>query len=119
SGIIVADMKSGVCRLVVLISGRGSNMQTIVNTIAQQGLSASVCAVISNRSDAKGLQWAETQGIVTHVVPHSNYSSREEFDRALAEVIDGYTPDYVLLAGFMRVLTPEFVEHYTGRLLNI
>ena len=94
-------------------------MQTIVRTIAQHGLSASVCAVVSNRADAAGLAWARDQGISTRVVPHADYASRQDFDRALAEAVDSYTPDYVLLAGFMRVLTPGFVEHYAGRLLNI
>ena len=94
-------------------------MQTIVNTIEQQGLPAQVCAVVSNRADAAGLEWAQRRGIVTQVVPHRDYASRQEFDTALAEVIDQYQPHYVLLAGFMRVLTPGFVEHYEGRLINI
>lgn len=94
-------------------------MQTIVNTIEQQSLPAHVCAVVSNRADAAGLEWAAERGIVTHAVPHRDYSTRQDFDRALAAVIDTYEPHYVLLAGFMRVLTPEFVQGYEGRLLNI
>lgn len=94
-------------------------MQTIVNTIEQRGLTAQVCAVISNRADAVGLEWAAERGIDTQVVPHRDYATRQEFDAALAAVIDQYQPHYVLLAGFMRVLTPGFVERYEGRLINI
>src|SRR5690606_15492685 len=104
-----ADLEKGSCRLVILISGRGSNMQTIVNTIEQQSLPAHVCAVVSNRPDAAGLDWAAARGINTHAVPHRDYATRQEFDEALAAVIDQHAPDYVLLAGFMRVLTPAFV----------
>lgn len=94
-------------------------MQTIVNTIQRQSLPARVCAVVSNRADAAGLEWAAERGIATHAVPHREYASRQDFDQALAAVIDAYEPHYVLLAGFMRVLTPGFVERYEGRLLNI
>lgn len=94
-------------------------MQTIVNTIEQQSLPAHVCAVVSNRPDAAGLDWAAARGINTHAVPHRDYATRQEFDEALAAVIDQHAPDYVLLAGFMRVLTPAFVQRYEGRLLNI
>ena len=94
-------------------------MQTIVNTIEQRALSAQVCAVVSNRPDAAGLEWAATRGISTRAVPHRDYATRQEFDEALANVIDEYEPDYVLLAGFMRVLTPGFVQRYEGRLVNI
>jgi phosphoribosylglycinamide formyltransferase-1 len=107
------------CRIVVLISGRGSNMQAIVNTVREQGLPATVSAVLANRADAAGLEWAADRGILTGVVPHRDYDSREAFDAALAEAIDAYQPHYVLLAGFMRVLTPAFVERYNGRLINI
>jgi len=94
-------------------------MQTIVDTIARENLPAQVCAVISNRADAAGLEWAAARGLATHVIPHRNFDSRQDFDAALANVIDQYEPHYVLLAGFMRVLTPEFVERYEGRLINI
>ncbi|NGM88203.1 phosphoribosylglycinamide formyltransferase [Parapusillimonas sp. SGNA-6] len=107
------------CRIVVLISGRGSNMQTIVNTVRDQGLPAHVCAVIANKADAAGIAWAREQGIQTRVVPHRDYPTREAFDEALAAAIDTWDPHYVLLAGFMRVLTPDFVEHFNGRLINI
>lgn len=103
----------------MLISGRGSNMQTIVRSIRDQGLAAQVCAVVANKADAAGLGWAREQGIDALAVPHRDYPSREAFDHALAEAVDAYRPDYVLLAGFMRVLTPAFVERFNGRLVNI
>lgn len=107
------------CRLVVLISGRGTNMQAIVNAVRNQALPATICAVVANKADAAGLAWARDQGIATTVVPHRDYASRDAFDTALAEAIDAHQPDYVLLAGFMRVLTPAFVERYNGKLINI
>ncbi|MGB6104745.1 MAG: phosphoribosylglycinamide formyltransferase [Pusillimonas sp.] len=107
------------CRIVVLISGRGSNMQTIVNTVRDRGLPATVSAVIANKADAAGLEWAREHGIPARAVPHRDYASREAFDAALADAIDAYQPHYVLLAGFMRVLTPAFVERFNGRLINI
>lgn len=90
-----------------------------MQAIVQAGLPARVCAVIANRSDAKGLEWAADRGIKTDVVEHRTFSSREAFDRALMARIDAESPDAVVLAGFMRVLTAEFVRHYEGRLLNI
>ncbi len=111
--------KNDACRLVVLISGRGSNMQAIVKTAQDTGVNARVCAVISNKPDAAGLVWAHEQGVDTRVVSHRDYPSREAFDADLARAIDAYEPHYVLLAGFMRVLTPAFVEHFNGRLINI
>ncbi|MCW3480470.1 phosphoribosylglycinamide formyltransferase [Neisseriaceae bacterium JH1-16] len=102
--------------LVILISGRGSNMQAIVDA---QIPGARIAAVISNRPDAAGLAWAAERGIATAALDHKQYSSREAFDAALAELIDGYAPDLVVLAGFMRILTPGFTAHYEGRMLNI
>src|SRR3546814_11066123 len=104
SGIIVLDASfpSG-CRIVVLISGRGSNMQTIVNTVRAQALPAQICAVIANKADAGGLAWADSQGIPTGVVAHRDYAQREDFDTALADAIEVHQPHYVFLAGFMRV----------------
>jgi len=99
--------------VVVLISGRGSNMQALL----EAGLPVS--AVISNRADAKGLAIAAAHGVETRVVEHRKFPSREAFDAALAEEIDRFEPRLVALAGFMRVLTPAFVERYAGRLLNI
>ncbi|NHC61084.1 phosphoribosylglycinamide formyltransferase [Paenalcaligenes suwonensis] len=106
-------------RLVILISGRGSNMQAIVDAIRHNGWPAEVCAVITHRANSEGMQWAQQQGIATHYINHTEYESREHFDAVLQETIDGYGPDYVLLAGFMRVLTPGFVRHYMGRLINV
>jgi phosphoribosylglycinamide formyltransferase-1 len=102
--------------LVVLISGRGSNLKAIIEA---QLSAVDVCAVISNRSDAKGLAYAEQASIPTHVIVHKQYPTRETFDRALQACIDVYQPDLIALAGFMRVLTPDFVTHYRGRLINI
>ena len=99
--------------MVILISGRGSNMQAMV----EAGLP--VAAVISNRADAAGLEYAAGRGIATAIVPHRDYATREAFDAALAQAIDGFRPDLVALAGFMRVLTEGFVLRYQGRLLNI
>ncbi|NYT82994.1 phosphoribosylglycinamide formyltransferase [Alcaligenaceae bacterium] len=94
-------------------------MQAIVETIRERALPAKVCAVISNKPDAAGLDWAREQGVATQVVAHRDYASRDAFDAALAAAIDVHEPHYVLLAGFMRVLTPAFVERYNGRLINI
>lgn len=102
--------------IVILISGRGSNMQAIVEAAIP---GARIAAVIANRADAAGLAWAATRGIPTGVVAHQQYPSREAFDAALAETIDGFQPDLVVLAGFMRILTAPFTRHYGGRLLNI
>lgn len=103
-------------KLVILISGRGSNMEAIIRA---QIPGAEVSAVIANRPDAAGLAFAVDQGIVTQVVDHKAYPSREAFDAALADAIDAHRPDLVVLAGFMRVLTDAFVTRYAGRLLNI
>jgi len=102
-------------KIVILISGRGSNLQAILS--AQ--LPCSIAAVISNRADAEGLAIAQQHGIATRVVPHRDYADRASFDAALAQVIDSYQPDLLVLAGFMRILTAEFVNHYTGKLINI
>jgi len=106
-------------RFVILISGRGSNMQAIVNAARRERWPAEIVAVIANQPDASGLVWASGEGIATACVPHRDYPSREAFDAALADAIDHYRPDCVLLAGFMRVLTPGFVNRYAGRLVNI
>ncbi len=94
-------------------------MRSIVQACAEQGWPAEIAAVIANRPDAAGLAWAAERGIATAVVPHRDFASREAFDAALAERIDAFAPDFVLLAGFMRVLTPGFVGRYDGRLVNI
>ncbi|HEY8609192.1 MAG TPA: phosphoribosylglycinamide formyltransferase [Noviherbaspirillum sp.] len=105
--------------IVILISGRGSNMQAIVRAAEAERWPCRIAAVISNRADAEGLAYAAARGIPTAVVPSKAYSSRDDFDAALRQEIDGFQPDLVVLAGFMRILTPPFVEHYSGRMLNI
>jgi phosphoribosylglycinamide formyltransferase-1 len=106
-------------RIVILISGRGSNMEAIVQRCAEQGWPARVAAVISNRADAAGLRFAASRGIPTAVVDHKVYADRLAFDSALAAAIDAFEPDLLLLAGFMRVLGADFVQRHAGRLLNI
>ena len=105
--------------IVILISGRGSNMEAIVHACQQEGWPARIAAVISNKAEASGLQFAASHGIATAVVDHKAFTTREAFDAELAKVIDGFTPDVVVLAGFMRILTEGFVRHFEGRLLNI
>ena len=105
--------------IVILISGRGSNMEAVVQAVKAEQWPARVAAVISNRADASGLAFAAEHGIKTAVVANKDYASRAEFDAALQTVIDGYAPDLVVLAGFMRILTEQFVAHYAGRMLNI
>ncbi|CAJ0739777.1 Phosphoribosylglycinamide formyltransferase [Ralstonia edaphis] len=105
--------------IVILISGRGSNMEAIVRACQAEGWSGRIAAVISNRPDAAGLKFAASHGIATAVVDHKAFPDRDSFDAALAQVIDGFSPDLVVLAGFMRILTPGFVKRYAGRMLNI
>jgi len=105
--------------IVILISGRGSNMQSIVRACVGEGWDARVAAVISNEADAQGLAFAAEQGIATAVVDHRAFASREAFDAELARVVDGFAPDVLALAGFMRILTPHFVQHFEGRLVNV
>ncbi|QZA80534.1 phosphoribosylglycinamide formyltransferase [Deefgea piscis] len=102
--------------IVILISGRGSNMQSIVNA---QIAGAQIAAVISNRPDAAGLAWAAERGITTAVLDHKAFAGRDAFDAALQNLIDGFAPDLVVLAGFMRILTADFVNHYANRLINV
>ena len=106
-------------RIVILISGRGSNMQAIVQRCAEQRWPAEVVAVLANQPGAEGLAFAAGRGIATGVVDHQAYDSREAFDAALAQRIESFAPDLVLLAGFMRVLGAAFVRRFEGRLLNI
>lgn len=109
--------------IVILISGGGSNMAAIVRKAQKEGweqsIGARIAAVISNKAEAPGLQWAHAQGIATRVIDHKAFASREDFDAALASCIDGFQPSLVVLAGFMRILTPDFVTHFAGRLVNI
>ena len=102
--------------IVILISGRGSNMQAIVNA---QIPNARIAAVLSNKSNAAGLAWAAERGIATDALNHKDFADREAFDREMMKLIDRYQPDLVVLAGFMRILTPAFCAHYEGRLINI
>lgn len=106
-------------RLVVLISGNGSNLQAIIDDIANNSLPAQVVAVISNKTDAYGLERAKKANIEQRVLSHQNYDSREQFDSALKELIDSFQPDLVILAGFMRILSNAFVEHYLHKMMNI
>ncbi|WP_087647961.1 phosphoribosylglycinamide formyltransferase [Caballeronia choica] len=106
-------------KIVILISGRGTNMEAVVRACARDGWPAEVCAIVSNRPDAAGLGFATANGIQTVVVDHRNFADRAAFDAALAAAIDQFAPDLVVLAGFMRVLTDGFVDRYAGRMLNI
>ena len=105
--------------IVILISGRGSNMEAIVRALEGERWPARIAAVISNKPDAGGLPFAQAHGIPTAVVDNKAYASREAFDAALQQTIDTFQPQLVVLAGFMRILTVPFVEHYAGRMLNI
>jgi phosphoribosylglycinamide formyltransferase-1 len=105
--------------IVILISGRGSNMEAIVRSAQREQWPVNIAAVISNRPEAAGLAFAARHNIPTAVVSNKSYATREEFDAALKTEIDKFSPDLVVLAGFLRILTPSFVEHYAGRMLNI
>jgi len=106
-------------RIVILISGRGSNMQALLKVAAAQNWPAQIAAVISNQPSAAGLDVARAAGIAALSLNHRDYPDREQFDVALAALIDRYSPDVIVLAGFMRILTPAFVARYFGRLINI
>ncbi|MBB5367599.1 MULTISPECIES: phosphoribosylglycinamide formyltransferase [unclassified Janthinobacterium] len=105
--------------IVILISGRGSNMEAVVRAAQAEQWPARIAAVISNRADAQGLLFAAEHGIATAIVANKDYASRDAFDAALQAVVDSFAPDLVVLAGFMRILTAPFVDHYAGRMLNI
>jgi len=112
------------CNVVVLLSGTGSNLQALIDSIKAFAPDAEahptrISAVISNRADALGLQRARDAGIATRVLEHTGFEGREAFDAALMALIDSFDADLVVLAGFMRILSPAFVRHYQGRLLNI
>ena len=117
------DGSAGRRNIVILISGGGSNMAAIVNAARagnwEADLGARVACVISNRADAQGLVFAREQGIATQVLDHKPFPSREAFDERLAALVDAWQPALVVLAGFMRILTPGFVARYEGKLLNI
>lgn len=107
------------CGIAILISGSGTNLQAFIDQIAAGELDVEIVTVLSNRADAYGLKRAEDAGIATHCIEHGAFASREDFDRAVAAALDGYAPGLVVLAGFMRILSPWFVNHYRGRILNI
>ena len=106
-------------RIVILISGRGTNMQAIVRACAAERWAATVVAVVSNRADAPGLAHAREHGVATAVVDHTAHASRDAFDAELAHVVDGFAPDVVALCGFMRILGDAFVVRYAGRMVNV
>jgi phosphoribosylglycinamide formyltransferase-1 len=121
-GRIVADVHFAPCmdkRIVILISGRGSNMEAIVRACEDEQWPARVVAVVSNRPEAAGLAFAQAQGITDVVVDHKAFETRDAFDAALATAIDTHAPDLVVLAGFMRILGDDIVRRYDGRLLNV
>ena len=107
------------CDVVVLLSGTGSNLQALIDSMRTGDSPVRIAAVISNRSDAYGLQRARDAGIDTRSLDHKAFEGREAFDSALIELIDAFNPKLVVLAGFMRILSADFVRHYEGRLLNI
>jgi len=106
-------------RIVILLSGRGSNMEAIVRACADEGWPAQVAAVISNRADASGLEFARSRGIAAVVVDHKAFATREAFDSELARQIDAFSADVIALAGFMRILGDAFVRRYEGRMVNV
>lgn len=106
-------------KLAILISGRGSNMQALVEACAQPGFPASVAVVLSNDPTAKGLEFAKDAGIATEVVNHKNFDGREPFEEALDAAIRPYAPDLICLAGFMRILTPNFINRWPDKIINI
>ncbi|WP_028694789.1 phosphoribosylglycinamide formyltransferase [Pseudomonas cremoricolorata] len=112
-------MPGDTCDVVVLLSGSGSNLQALIDSSAAPGSKVRVRAVIANRADAYGLQRAEAAGIATAVLDHKGFDGRDAFDAALMALIDGFAPQLVVLAGFMRILSGGFVRNYQGRLLNI
>ncbi|AIR06425.1 MULTISPECIES: phosphoribosylglycinamide formyltransferase [Cedecea] len=105
--------------IVVLISGNGSNLQAIIDACQQKKINGTISAVFSNKADAFGLERAREAGIPAHALAASEFASREAFDRQLMQEIDAWAPDVVVLAGYMRILSPAFVARYSGRLLNI
>ncbi len=119
SGALAYTLPAAMKRIVILISGRGSNMEAIVQRCTEQGWPAQVVAVLANRPAAAGLRFAAERGIATAVVDHKVHAMREDFDAALAARIESFQPDLVVLAGFMRILGAAFVRRFEGRLLNI
>lgn len=115
----MSEPMTSTCNVVVLLSGSGSNLQALIDDMRAADYPARIAAVISNRADAYGLQRARDAGIETRALDHKAFDGREAFDAALIELIDAFNPQLVVLAGFMRILSADFVRHYQGRLLNI
>ncbi|MDO6569120.1 phosphoribosylglycinamide formyltransferase [Alteromonas sp. 1_MG-2023] len=112
-------MSTSSTKLCVLISGNGSNLQAIIDNISAEKLDAEICGVISNRPNAYGLTRAKEAGINAISLDHMTHDSRESYDKALQAEIESLNPDYIVLAGFMRILTPEFVNTFSGKLVNV
>lgn len=106
-------------RLCILVSGRGTNMQSLIEASAEKRLDAEIALVLSNNEDAPALEKARRAGIATAVVNHRDYDSRESFEKKMAEIIDSYAIDFVILAGFTRILSPFFIRKYKGKIINI
>jgi phosphoribosylglycinamide formyltransferase-1 len=106
-------------KIVVLISGSGSNLQALIDAVEKQEFEAEIATVISNKADVKGLERAQNANIPTSVIAHQHYPERTSFDARLSQEIDKHQPDLIVLAGFMRILTADFVKRYEGRLINI
>ncbi|HMY01504.1 MAG TPA: phosphoribosylglycinamide formyltransferase, partial [Agitococcus sp.] len=106
-------------KIVVLISGSGSNLQAIIDACKSGYIAGQVVGVLSNKADAYGLVRAQQAGITTAVINHKQFATRQDFDLAMQKNIDAWQPDVVVLAGFMRILTPAFVQHFEGKLINI
>jgi phosphoribosylglycinamide formyltransferase-1 len=112
-------LSSGKCKTAILISGSGTNLQSFIDRVSQGSMSIELSCVFSNRPDAYGLTRAHQAGIDTLCIEHRGYDTREQFDRAVADALAPWEPDLLVLAGFMRILSPWFVQHYPGRILNI
>jgi phosphoribosylglycinamide formyltransferase-1 len=112
-------LSTGGCKTAILISGSGTNLQSFIDRVAQGSMSIELCGVFSNRPDAYGLERAREAGIKTLCIEHGQYATREQFDQAVAAALAPWKPDLLVLAGFMRILSPWFVQHYAGRILNI
>jgi phosphoribosylglycinamide formyltransferase-1 len=112
-------LNSGSCKTAILVSGSGTNLQSFIDRVAQGSMSIDLCGVFSNRPDAYGLTRARKAGIDTLCIEHGRYETREQFDQAVAAALARWEPDLLVLAGFMRILSPWFVQHYSGRILNI
>ena len=106
-------------KIVILISGSGSNMAAVADQLKAEAVFADIAAVISNKADAGGLQKAQERGLHTEVLSHKDFATRESYDQALINLIDSFEPDLIVLAGFMRVLSADFVHHYADRIINI